>query len=177
MSTEGSVNLLLQDIEYQTTVTARGIWRRFLYPSGPLYEEFVSHRQVFGMPLLHYTRGICPETGKRRVAMGVIAIGRLAVGIIAIGHASAGIIAIGQAAFGVLLGLGQVSTGVFAIGQLAISLAFALGQAGVGSVVIAQFGFGHYVLAQLGFGVDVWDMRGASPEAQRFFEALLPLAG
>ena len=47
----------------------------------------------------------------------------------------------------------------------------------VGSVVIAQFGFGQYVRAQLGFGVDVWDMRGASPEAQRFFETILPLAG
>src|SRR5437588_1055619 len=136
MSNGGSANLLLHDVEYQTEVTPRGVWRRFLYPSGMLYEDFVSHWHVLGMPLLHYTRGICPETGKRRVARGVIAIGRLAVGIIAIGHASAGIIAIGQAAFGVLLGLGQASTGFFAIGQLAIALGFALGQAGVGNVVI-----------------------------------------
>jgi hypothetical protein len=174
MSDAGGDNLLLRQVEYQTEETSLGVWRRYLYPSGMLFEEFVSHRQLLGLPLLHYTRGVCPETGKRVVAKGVIAIGKLAVGVIAIGHASAGVIAIGQAAFGLLLGLGQVSTGLFAIGQLAIAVAFGLGQGAVGSIVIAQFGFGQYVLAQLGLGRYVWDMRGTAPEAQQLFEAILP---
>lgn len=162
MSTANPQNMLLQDVEYQTEVTALGVWRRFLYPTGMLFEEFVSHRQLLGLPMLHYTRGICPETGKRVVARGVIAIGRLAMGIVAIGHASIGVVAIGQLAIGLVFGLGQASTGVFAIGQLAIALAFGLGQGAVGTVVIGQFAFGEYVLAQLGFGPHVWDMRGVA---------------
>ena len=44
------------------------------------------------LPLVHYTYGKCPETGKRIVAHGVIAVGRLAWGIIAIGQASLGVV-------------------------------------------------------------------------------------
>src|SRR6266446_6831534 len=100
-------NMLLEDIQYRIDETPRGVWRSFIYPNGELFEEYTSHRRVFGVPLLHYTRGKCPETGKRVVARGIVAVGRLAVGVIAIGHASAGIIALGQLALGVLLGLGQ----------------------------------------------------------------------
>jgi hypothetical protein len=174
MSYAPGENLLLREVEYQTEETSLGAWRRYLYPSGMLFEEFVSHRQVLGLPLLHYTRGKCPETGKRVVAKGVIAIGRIAVGIVAIGHLSMGVIAIGQLALGLVLGLGQASTGMFAVGQLAIAIGFGLGQAAVGNIVIAQFGFGQYVLAQLGLGRFVWDMRGTAPEAAQLFEAILP---
>ena len=68
MSGRTGHNLLLQNIEYQTEETAWGAWRRFLYPSGSLFEEFVSHWHILGLPFFHYTRGICPETGKRVVA-------------------------------------------------------------------------------------------------------------
>src|SRR5256885_1818581 len=102
-------NQLLAEVEYKIDETPRGVWRRFLYPDGQLFEEFVSHRWVGGLPLLHYTRGRCPETGRRVVARGVVAIGRLAVGVVAIGHASAGVIAIGQLAVGLLFGLGQAA--------------------------------------------------------------------
>jgi hypothetical protein len=166
-------NQLFQKIEYQIVETERGVWRRFLYPSGQLFEEFVSHRRVGDLPLLHYTYGKCPETGKRIVARGVVAIGRLAVGVVAIGHASVGLIAVGQLAVGVLFGLGQAATGLVAVGQLAIAAIFGLGQIVTGSVAIGQFAFGRYVLAQLGFGEHVWDMREASPIAQQFFRALL----
>jgi hypothetical protein len=174
MHTANAQNMLHQDVEYQTEETTLGVWRRFLYPSGMLFEEFVSHRHLLGLPMLHYTSGICPETGRRIVAKGVVAIGRRALGIVAIGQASVGVVAIGQLAIGLLLGLGQASTGVVAIGQLAIAILFGLGQGAVGSVVIGQFAFGQYVLAQLGFGLHVWDTRGAAPEAQRLFEAILP---
>jgi hypothetical protein len=73
---------------------------------------------------LHYTRGKCPETGKRVVAKGVVAVGRLAMGIFAIG----------QAAIGLMFGLGQIATGEIAIGQIAY-----------GNYVLAQVGYGDYV--------------------------------
>src|SRR5229473_4409162 len=160
-------NLLLEDIKYKFDETPRGVWRRFVYPTGELFEEFTSHRRLFGAPLLHYTRGKCPETGRRIVARGIIAVGRLAVGVIAIGHASAGIIALGQLALGVLLGLGQATTGVVALGQLAVAALFGLGQVATGYVAVGQVGFGQYVLAQFGFGAHVWDMRGVSPVAKQ----------
>jgi hypothetical protein len=175
MSTGEPRNLLLTEVEYKTEVTQLGVWRRYLYPTGMLFEEFASHRQILGLPLLHYTRGICPETGKRVVAKGIIAIGRRAVGVLAIGHASMGVIAIGQLAIGLFFGLGQASTGLFALGQLVIVLACGIGQVAIGDIVIAQFGLGQYVLAQLGFGVHVWDIRGASPEAEQLFRAILPI--
>ena len=166
-------NLLFEKIEYKFDETPRGVWRRFVYPNGQLFEEFVSHRRVGDLPLLHYTYGKCPETGRRVVARGVVAIGRLAVGVIAIGHASVGLIAVGQLAVGLLFGLGQAATGMVAIGQLALAGIFGLGQFATGFVAIGQFGLGRYVLAQLGLGEHVWDMRGASPVAQQFFRAML----
>jgi hypothetical protein len=167
--TEPVRNLLLEKVAYKMERTRFGVWRRFVYPSGQYFAEFRSHRQYFGWPLLHYTRGVCPETGTRIVAKGIIAIGRLAVGALAIGHASAGLIAIGQLGVGVLLGLGQASTGVYAIGQLALGVLFGLGQLATGEVVIAQLGIGKYVLAQIGVGTYVWDMDRIDPEARAYF--------
>jgi len=174
MANYPSGNMLLEEIDYAIEETSRGVWRRYVYPNGKLFEEFTSYREMFGLPLLHYTRGKCPATGKRIVAKGFIAIGRLAVGVVAIGHASAGIIAVGQLAIGLLFGLGQASTGAVAVGQLAIGAVFGLGQFVTGYVAIGQIGVGQYVLAQVGFGQHVWDMKGASPVAQQFFKSLMP---
>jgi hypothetical protein len=167
-------NMLLANVEYQETDTRLGHWRRFVYPNGMLFEEFVSHRRMLGMPLLHFTRGKCPETGKRVTARGVIAIGRFALGLVALGHVSAGLIAIGQVSAGILLGFGQVSTGAFALGQLAIGSLLGIGQFATGYATIGQVAFGKYVLAQVGFGENVWDTRGASPAAIQFFKSLMP---
>lgn len=167
-------NLLLQQVDYKVDETPLGVWRRYLYPDGQLFEEFVSHQRIVGLPLLHYTRGKCPDTGKRIVATGIIAIGRLAVGVVALGQASAGIVAVGQLALGMGLGIGQAATGVAAVGQLALGAAFGFGQIATGRIAVGQFAVGRYVLAQLGFGSYVWDTRGASPVAQRFFRRLLP---
>ena len=166
-------NLLLETVTYKTEETRWGVWRRFLYPNGDLFEEFTSNRRVFGLPLLHYTRGRCPETGKRVVAKGVVAVGRLAVGIVAVGQAAAGFIAVGQLAISPLLGVGQAATGVVAVGQLAVAAALGLGQAATGFVAVAQFGFGHYVLAQMGLGAHIWDTWRTDPAAVRFFKSLL----
>jgi hypothetical protein len=167
-------NMLLEPVEYQVEETAWGVWRRFMYPNQRLYAEFTTHAQVLGLPLLHYTRGICPETGRRRMAKGFIAVGRKACGVIAIGQAALGVIAIGQLALGMVLGLGQAATGLVSIGQAVLGVYFGLGQAATGYIAIAQFGYGHYVLAQFGAGDFVRDMRQAAPEAAEFFKGLLP---
>ncbi|MDR3638781.1 MAG: hypothetical protein P4L84_33550 [Isosphaeraceae bacterium] len=167
-------NMLLEKIEYKEDATDLGTWRRFVYPSGELFEEFTSYQRYFGLPLLHYTRGRCPETGKRIVARGIVAIGRLAVGVVAIGQASLGVVALGQLAIGLAFGLGQATTGVLAVGQLALGVLFGLGQFTTGYVAIGQLAFGKYVLAQFGAGLHVWDVRGASPIARQFFRSLIP---
>jgi hypothetical protein len=167
-------NVLLEKVEYQVTETSFGAWRRFLYPNGQLFEEFVSHTWVMGLPLVHFTRGKCPETGRRIVAKGVVAIGRLAVGVVAIGHASTGVVAVGQASFGLLLGMGQATFGVCAVGQLALGVAFGLGQFVTGYVAVGQIALGAYVLAQVGTGLHVWDSRGSAPAAVQFFRSLIP---
>ena len=166
-------NVLLENIEYKIQKTRLGVWRRYLYPTGAYFAEFKSHRTLFGLPLLHYTRGICPETGKRVIAKGVVAVGRIAAGIVAIGQASFGIIAIGQLAMSFLFGLGQASTGLAAVGQVAIGVKFGLGQLATGFTAIGQLGIGQYVLGQVGFGEHVWSTKRADPEAVEYFKSLL----
>ncbi len=166
-------NVLLENVEYKIETISFGVWRRFLDPTGAYFAEFKSHATFFGFPLLHYTRGKCPETGRRVVAKGVVAIGRLAMGILAIGHASLGLIAIGQLGLGLLLGLGQGSTGLYAFGQVAIGLLFGVGQMATGEIAIGQIAYGKYVLAQLGYGDYVWSMKRADPGAVALFKSLL----
>jgi hypothetical protein len=165
-------NLLLEPIDYKIEKTRWGTWRRHLSPSGSYFAEFTSHGMLFGLPMLHYTRGLCPETGSRKTAKGIIAVGRLAVGLIAFGHASFGLIAFGQLAVGILFGLGQACTGLFAVGQLAIAAVFGIGQFVTGFVAVGQFAIGKYVLAQAGLGKHIWNPNAADPEAVEFFKTL-----
>ncbi len=167
-------NLLLEPIEYKIDETPRGVWRRFMYPNGELFEEFTSHRRLLGLPLVHLTRGKCPETGRRVTAKGIIAIGRFAIGIIAIGQVAAGVFVLGQVALGLIIGIGQAFTGVVGIGQAGLAVLFGAGQFVAAHIVVAQFGYGHYVLAQIGFGDHIWDMNGADPAARQFFGQFLP---
>jgi hypothetical protein len=68
-------NLLLEKVEYKIEKTRWGLWCRFLYPTGAHFAEFKSHGRLLGSPLIHYARGINPETGKRILAKGIIAVG------------------------------------------------------------------------------------------------------
>src|SRR6266566_1976842 len=104
-----------QQIEYEVEELPKGTWRRFRYEDGRRFEEYTSRRRFFGMPLLHYTHGLCPDTGKHIVAHGVLAIGKSARGVLAIGQFSRGLLAIGQCAIGVV-----------AVGQLAVGLLLGL---------------------------------------------------
>jgi hypothetical protein len=165
-------NLLLEHVEYKVEETPRGVWRRFVYPTGQYFAEFRSHATVLGWPLLHFTRGICPETGRRIVAKGFFAIGRIATGVVAIGQASAGIIAIGQAGLGILFCLAQAGAGYAVIGQFAAGLNFGVGQLASGVTAIGQLGIGNFVLAQLGLGRHVWTPGHADPAAVQHFQHL-----
>jgi hypothetical protein len=168
-------NLLLDEpVQYKVEETPFGVWRRFASEHLGYFEEFVSHHQLFGLPLLHYTRGRCPETGTSLWAFGIVAIGRRSVGVVAIGQLSGGLVAIGQLAIGVMFGFGQATTGVIAIGQAAMGVAFGLGQIATGFVAMGQGAAGVYVLAMKGIGRYVWDMSGCSPVARQFFESLIP---
>ncbi len=164
-------NLLLSPIEYKITETSRGIWRRYLYSNGRLYADFTSTATVLGLPLLHYTRGISPETGSFAVARGFFAVGHRAVGVVAIGRLAAGLVAVGQASIG-MVAIGQAALGAVAVGQLALGLAFGVGQLATGVVCIAQLGLGRWVLAQLGVGQHVWSVHFKDPAAVEFFRGI-----
>jgi len=164
-------NLLLDDIEYKVEKSRFGVWRRYLYPTGASFAEFRSRGRLFGLPIVHYTRGICPETGRRVVAKGVVAVGRVAAGVLAIGQASFGLFALGQLGVGLLLGVGQASAGLTAIGQVAVGIYLGLGQLATGYIAIGQVGIGKYVLAQIGLGEHVWSQKYGDTEALRFFKS------
>jgi hypothetical protein len=166
-------NLMLEEIQYHIEETAWGRWRRFVYPDGKRFAEFKSHRTWGELPLVHYTYGNCPETGKRIVARGVIAVGRLARGFVAIGQASLGIIAIGQLSIGLLLSVGQAALGCVCLGQLALGMLFGAGQFAAGYVAIGQFAIGTYALAQFALGDHVVDARTIDPVAKDFFLGLV----
>ncbi|MFO0791122.1 MAG: hypothetical protein U0805_16805 [Pirellulales bacterium] len=166
-------NLLFEEIQYLVEETPRGVWRRFVYPNGKRFAEFKSHRMWGSLPLVHYTYGVCPETGKRITARGVIAVGRFAHGMIAIGQLSLGLIAIGQLSFGVLLCISQAAFGAICIGQLAAGLLFGAGQLATGQIAIGQIAYGTYVLAQAGWGTHVIDSRGVDAVAKDFFLSLV----
>jgi hypothetical protein len=165
-------NLLLEKIDYKIEETPRGVWRRFVYPNGAYFAEFRSHLEMFGLPFIHFTRGICPETGRHVVARGVIGIGRMATGVIAIGQASAGVIAFGQASIGLTCCVAQAGAGLYALGQLALGWIFGIGQLATGTTAIGQIALGRYVLAQLGFGTYLWTHSHVNPIAVAHFQEL-----
>jgi hypothetical protein len=173
MSATPAVNLLLSEIEYFVEETPFGTWRRYVYTDGTRFAEFTSHCRWADLPLMHYTYGRCPETGKRVTARGVLAVGRFARGIVAVGQITIGLVAVGQLAIGLLFGLGMAATGAISVGQIAVSMLLGVGQLAVGHVAIGQIALGHYVMAQLGWGDFVWDSRLIDPQAHRFFLSLI----
>lgn len=171
-------NLLLEPVEYAWEENAWGTWRRYMYPTGQVFAEFQSNAVLpNGWPLIHITWGRCPETGRRKVARGGLAIGRMAVGVVALGHLSAGLVSLGQASLGVVLGIGQATCGLLALGQFAGGVLAGLGQMTSGVVAIGQLGAGVYVLAQEGFGTHVLSTTLQDPAAVEFFRPLLELLG
>lgn len=122
--------------------------------------EYRSNIEIFGLPLIHITKGHNPQTGARRVSKGIIAIGEIAIGFLAIGGFALGFIAIGGLGIGAIafggLALGLISAGGIALGVLAAaggvaySLMFAVGALAYAQYVITPFRVDHEVIDILG---------------------------
>jgi hypothetical protein len=156
------MNTLLKPVQYKIEHTPWGTWKRFGYESGNVYEEFTSFRQFWGLPLLHYTRGRHPETGRLKTAKGIIAIGRRAIGCIAIG----------QLAIGLFFGLGQAACGLLCVGQGAVGLLVA-GQVAVGIISVGQIAIGIVAIGQMAVGIWGWGMaQHTTHSLSQFYELI-----
>ncbi|MEW5692283.1 MAG: hypothetical protein AB1765_03190 [Candidatus Hydrogenedentota bacterium] len=83
--------------------------------------EYKSKKTLWGYPLVHIVHGIWldSQTGKFRIAKGIIAIGNISIGLISVGGISIGVFCLGGLTFG-LLSLGGLAVGYIAIGGVAI---------------------------------------------------------
>ena len=90
--------------------------------------EYRSQEEINGWPIIHINLGTHPETGRPRVAKGVVAIGNIAFGIVSIGAAAFGIVALGAFGLGIV-SLAAFSLGIIAFGAVAMGYEFALGTA------------------------------------------------
>jgi hypothetical protein len=114
--------------------------------------EYRSEAELFGLPLVHITRGFDPETMRPRIAMGVIAAGEFAIGLLAFGGMALGGVAFGGLGVG-LFAIGGIALGAFAAGGLAVGALFALGGMAVSFLfAIGGGAVGAYTIS--GAGVD-----------------------
>ena len=103
--------------------------------------EYRSKEEINGLPLIHINIGTDPDTGRPRVAKGVVAIGNIAFGVVSIGAAAFGVVTL--AAFGLgVVSLAGVAIGIVALGAVALGYEFALGAA----VLSAKFAMGTIAL-------------------------------
>jgi hypothetical protein len=91
--------------------------------------EWKSETELLGWPLVHIAFGWDLQTGKLRVARGIIAIGQFAFGLVTIA----------QFGIGLLIGMGQFMCGGVVVAQFAAGVVFALGQFAAGTTAIGQF--------------------------------------
>lgn len=99
--------------------------------------EYRSKIEIAGWPLVHIAQGVDPETGRPRVARGIVALGGIAIGVFAMGGLAVGAFAIGGVSLGLLAFGGMAAGGVaaggvsvayyFAAGGMALSLHYAIG--------------------------------------------------
>jgi hypothetical protein len=104
--------------------------------------EYRSELELFGWPLIHVAQGIDPDTGRFRVARGVIAIGNVAIGLLAVGGLALGGFAFGGLGLG-LFALAGIAIGGVAMGGLAMALCLAVG----GLAVSVMYAVGGLALA------------------------------
>lgn len=131
--------------------------------------DYRSKKQWFGLPLLHVTSGIDPETGVERVAKGIIAIGGTAKGVVAIGGRAFGVIAVGGFTAGII-SFGGMATGLISFGGLAVGLLGALGGMGIAPVAVGGASLGWYSFGGSAFGMHALGSNANDPEARAFFD-------
>jgi serine/threonine protein kinase len=131
--------------------------------------EYRSRGTLWGMPWIHVTLGNDPETGRRRVARGVIAIGDVAQGVVAFGGMAMGGIAFGGLSVGVVSFAG-LAVGLAAFGGLAIGLAVAVGGGAMGLLAMGGGALGYYAYGGGALGVHALGATVQDPAARAFFE-------
>ena len=130
--------------------------------------EYRSQAEFLGLPLIHIATGIDLETGKMRVARGIIAIGNVAVGVFALGGFAAGVFPLGGLALGVV-SLGGVAAGLLSFGGCAIGVFLGVGGVAVGYAAIGGAAAGYYAMGGDAAGKFVIDANQQNPEAIAFF--------
>jgi serine/threonine-protein kinase len=135
--------------------------------------NYRSKKTLFGWPLVHIATGIDPQTGRKRVAKGIIAIGDLAVGGIALGGGAIGVIALGGVAIGGLA-IGGGAIGLMGLGGAAIGLLLAFGGLAIGGIAVGGGAIGYYALGGGAWGAHTLSgLGGADAEAREFFRPVL----
>ena len=127
--------------------------------------EYRSEARIAGWPLVHIAQGIDPQTGRPRVARGVIAIGNVALGVFALGGIAAGVFSLGGLSLG-LVAFGGVALGGVAAGGLAVAAFLALG----GAAISLQYAIGGLAIAPHTIGPE-----GVDPELLELLKRWLPL--
>jgi predicted Ser/Thr protein kinase len=131
--------------------------------------EYKTRATLFGFPWVHVATGVNPETGRPRIATGIIAIGNVARGGIAFGGVAMGGIAFGGLALGAIafggLGIGLIALAGMAVGLLAAFGGGAIAPVALGGGSIGYYGFGGGTLAKYGMSA-----MGVDPEAWDFFQ-------
>jgi hypothetical protein len=133
--------------------------------------EWRSKTELFGWPLVHVAHGIDPETGKPRVAKGIIAVGNIAIGGVAVGGMAIGGFTVGGLSLGVL-GIGGCAAGGIVLGGLAIGV-MAFGGFAVGLIAMGGFAIGQYAAGGGAAGQYVYTGRVQDPEAKAVFQGIL----
>ena len=136
--------------------------------------EYRSKAEIFGWPLVHIAKGIDPQTGKKRIAKGIIAVGDIAIGLLALGGVAIGGTALGGCAIG-LITFGGASLGLLvAIGGGAIGLGLSMGGLAVGSVAVGGLAVGVFAYGGGAFGAFAYGANAQNPNALRLFGGALP---
>jgi len=141
--------------------------RPLVIPTRYLGYEYCSQLKILGWPLVHIAQGINPQTGRIRVARGIIAIGNIALGGVAIGGLAVGGFAVGGVGVGILV-LGGVALGWVVLGGVALALYLAVG----GVALSLAYAIGGVALAPHAIGGS-----GVDPEFVRMLEEWLPGRG
>ena len=130
--------------------------------------EYKSKKTLFGLPLIHVVTGIDLQTGRSRVAKGIIAIGGRAQGVLAIGGMATGGIALGGFATG-LFASGGFAMGLVSFGGLAIALLMAVGGGAIAPIALGGWASGYMAFGGKGSGTHVYDSMVHDPVAAKFF--------
>ncbi len=111
-------------------------------PSRSAGFQYRSKQEINGWPLIHINIGWDPETGRSRVARGVVAIGSRAVGVVSIGAVALGVVTLAGVGLG-LVSLAAVAVGIVAVGSVAVGYEVAIGAVVlVVGFVLGLFGLG-----------------------------------